>query len=118
STGAQVPGVFGHAFVFGVPVRVAGPDALIAGAGGMASTAHDMGIWLRFQQGALPGGDTVLSQQWREGMHRRPAPDDGLYALGWHSGPPADGGAERGAHSGGGAGTGGAPGHISDRIRV
>jgi len=118
STGAQVPGVFGHAFVFGVPVRVAGPDALIAGAGGMASTAHDMGIWLRFQQGALPGGDTVLSQQWREEMHRRQAPDDGLYALGWYSGPPADGGVERVSHSGVGAGTGAYQGLFPDRIGV
>src|SRR5699024_12596423 len=80
--------------------------------------AHALVIWLRFQRGALPGGGTGLSQQWREEMHRRQAPDDGLYALGWYSGPPADGGVERVSHSGVGAGTGAYQGLFPDRIGV
>ena len=106
STSGQVQGAPGHAQAFGAPVRVTGPDSWVAGAGGVTSTAHDLGIWLRFQHGVLPGGGEVLSTAMRDEMHRRQAPEGGLYALGWYSGPPADGGVERVSHSGVGAGTG------------
>lgn len=117
-TADQVPGVSGHAPVFGEVIQVKGPDALVTGAGGMASTAHDMGIWLRFQHGVLPDSDAVLSQRSKDEMHRRQAPDNGLYALGWYSGPPADGGVQRVSHSGVGAGTSAYQGLFPDGVGI
>lgn len=117
-TSAQVQGVPGNAHAYGLPIHVDAPDAMVAGAGGVTSTAHDMGIWLRFQHGALPEGEAVLSTQMRDEMHRRQAPEDGLYALGWWSGPPADGGVERVSHSGVGAGTSAYQGLFPDEVGV
>ncbi|WGW13444.1 serine hydrolase domain-containing protein [Saxibacter everestensis] len=114
----QVGGADGHTYAYGVPVQVTAPDAVVAGSGGMTSTAHDMGIWLRFQQGALSDGEGVLSTGMREEMHHRQAPVGGLYALGWYSGPPADGGVERVSHSGVGAGTGAYQGLFPDGVGV
>lgn len=118
STSDRVQGAPGHAQVYGMPVRVSGPDAWVAGAGGVTSTAHDLGIWLRFQHGTLPDGEDVLSTAMRDEMHRRQAPEGGLYALGWYSGPPAGGGVERVSHSGVGAGTGAYQGLFPDETGV
>lgn len=118
TTSAQVRGVHGNAYAYGLPIQVDAPDFMVAGAGGMTSTAHDMGIWLRFQHGTLPGGEAVLSTKMRDEMHRRQAPEDGLYALGWWSGPPADGGVERVSHSGVGAGTSAYQGLFPDEVGV
>lgn len=118
TTSAQVQGVPGNAHAYGLPIQIDAPDFMVAGSGGMTSTAHDMGIWLRFQHGALPGGEAILSSQMRDEMHRRQAPEDGLYALGWWSGPPADGGVERVSHSGVGAGTSAYQGLFPDEVGV
>lgn len=112
--------VRGHAFVFGRTVGIDPPRSFVGGAGGVISTAADMSRWLRFQQGAtLPGTDeSILGQAPRDEMHRRQAPDGGLYALGWYSGPPASGGVERVSHSGVGAGVNAYQGLFPDGVGV
>lgn len=99
-----------NVYAFGLPVAVTGPDFFVDGAGGVITTAPDMARWVRFNQGQDVGqgsaADHVLSHASLHELHRRQAPHDGLYALGWYSGPPADGGVPRVSHSGVGAGVG------------
>ena len=113
-------GVQGHTFVFGEAVAVSPPSAYVSGAGGSVSTAADISRWLRFQHGFRVSGQhgAVLGRQLLEEMHRRQAPQDGLYALGWYSGPPADGGVPRTSHSGVGAGVGAYQGLFPDGVAV
>lgn len=113
-----VGGAHGHSFAFGAPVPVKAPNAFVAGAGGIASSAHDMSLWLRFQHGALPGSDDVLGSALRDEMHRAQAPDGGMYGFGWYSGPPADGGVKRVSHSGTGAGTSAYEGLFPDEVGI
>lgn len=115
---SDVGGLQGHSFAFGASVPVHAPNAFVAGAGGVASSARDMSLWLRFQHGVLSESDDVLDADLRNEMHRAQAPGGGMYALGWYSGPPADGGTSRISHSGVGAGTNAYEGLFPDDVGI
>ncbi|MBC7631299.1 serine hydrolase [Aeromicrobium sp.] len=107
----QAPAVAeSHSYVFGHPLHLDDPDSFAGGAGGVVTTANDLGRWLRFQHGysVLGQQGEVLSSTLLQEQHRRQSPLQEYsvgYALGWWNGEPADGGISRISHSGTGAGT-------------
>ena len=84
-----VPGLAsGHVLVFGMPVARPELDGLLAGSGGVVSTAEDMARWLRAQAGGagpvLPPASIALMQT--------PPPDvPGGYGMGWQVVSPQQG---------------------------
>ena len=78
----------GHVTAYGRAFAVPELESVDAGAGGVVSTAADMGRWLAMQQreGATPSGERLLSAELvRESHTRQPGAD--RYGLGWiHSG--------------------------------
>lgn len=75
----------GHVLVFGVPVARAEMDGLLAGSGGVVSTAEDMARWLVMQS---TGGGPVSTPAAVERMH---TPLSGGYGQGWDVVVPPDG---------------------------
>lgn len=73
----------GHIYLFGRPYPARSPPFFIAGAGGMISTASDMGRWLLVQTG---GANSVLSAEGLADTHAASASAPG-YALGWNVHP-------------------------------
>lgn len=78
----------GHVLVFGVPVTRPELDGLLAGSGGMVSTADDMARWLVMQS---IGGAPVLSPDSIDRMHTPPPDVPGGYGQGWQVVAPPDG---------------------------
>ncbi|MGW5360674.1 serine hydrolase domain-containing protein [Actinopolymorpha pittospori] len=98
-----------HSYAFGHAVHVGDAPGFSGGAGGVVTTAADLGRWLRFQGGFRVPEQTghVLGPELLAEMHRRQSPLDQYsvgYALGWWDGEPADGGIPRISHSGTGGG--------------
>lgn len=85
NTADAVPGLArGHVTAWGGSVAVGSVDQTVSGAGGVISTAHDMGLWLAAQQrdGRAPDGTSVLSPGLvRESHHAQPGTDG--VGLGW-----------------------------------
>ncbi|QGU01423.1 Putative penicillin-binding protein PbpX [Corynebacterium kalinowskii] len=107
-----------YSYAFGRPISLAQPELFYGGAGGMVSTLDDLGIWLRFQHGFIPG---VLTSDSLAELHRRQSPLHQYkvgYALGWWSGEPADGGIPRVSHSGSGPGVSTYAGLFPDNIAI
>jgi CubicO group peptidase (beta-lactamase class C family) len=78
----------GHVLVFGVPVGRPELDGLLAGSGGVVSTAEDMARWLSAQAtGAAP----VLSPGSIALMQTPPAGVAGGYGMGWQVVSPEEG---------------------------
>lgn len=93
TTRAPVPGLGrGHVTAYGSAFAAEEPEQMVAGAGGVVSTAHDMARWLAMQQrhGATADGRRLLSATLVEQSHRaRPGTDRA--GLGWLlSGPGVD----------------------------
>ncbi len=92
--------VDGHVTAYGRAFPVPELEAVDAGAGGVVSTAADMGRWLAMQQrgGVTASGERLLSAELvRESHTRQPGAD--RYGLGWiHSG--SDVSPARVSHSG------------------
>jgi CubicO group peptidase (beta-lactamase class C family) len=78
----------GHVLVFGKPVARPELDGLLAGSGGVISTAADMARWLVMQS---TGGTGVLTPGSVELMHTPPPGVAGGYAQGWQVVAPPDG---------------------------
>lgn len=78
----------GHVLVFGVAVARPELDGLLAGSGGMVSTADDMARWLVMQSS---GGGPVLSSRSIDRMHSPPPEITGGYGQGWQVVVPPDG---------------------------
>jgi CubicO group peptidase (beta-lactamase class C family) len=74
----------GHVLVFGVPVARSELDGLLAGSGGVISTARDMARWLVLHTtGAGPEGQRVLDPALLTLAHTPPPGVSGGYAMGW-----------------------------------
>ncbi|HWM01081.1 MAG TPA: serine hydrolase domain-containing protein [Actinophytocola sp.] len=84
-----VPGLApGHVLVFGMPVDRPELDGLLAGSGGVVSTAEDMARWLRAQAtGAVP----MLSPASVALMQTPPSDVVGRYGMGWQVVSPQEG---------------------------
>lgn len=112
-----------HSYAFGQPIRLDAPAAYAGGAGGVVTTAHDLGTWLRFQRGHHAGKqqESVLGNAMLHEQHRRQSPLREYpvgYGLGWWDGEPADGGVTRISHSGTGPGVSAYAGLFPDGISV
>lgn len=70
----------GHVLLFGMPVARPELDGLLAGSGGVISTAEDMGRWLVAQS---TGGGSVLRPEDVTLMQTAPPGLEGGYAMGW-----------------------------------
>lgn len=70
----------GHVLLFGMPIARSELDGLLAGAGGVISTAEDMGRWLVAQS---TGGGPVLGPDDVALMQTPPPGVEGGYAMGW-----------------------------------
>jgi CubicO group peptidase (beta-lactamase class C family) len=79
TSGEVQPGP-GHILLFGVPVARPELDGLLAGSGGVVSTAEDMGRWLVAQ---TAGGGSVLRPDDVALMQTPPPGVAGGYAMGW-----------------------------------
>lgn len=94
----------GHVTAYGGSIPVQELDAMVAGAGHVVSTAHDMAIWLAMQTqaGAAPNGEQLLPPELVAESHTV-QPNAGRSGLGWdHSSPGTE--PERIQHSGAGSG--------------
>ena len=82
----------GHMMMFGFPVRWPMPADLVAGAGGISSSASDLARWLTFQasDGRTANGHQLLPPEIVAGMHAASAPGSD-YGFGWRQGQLADG---------------------------
>ncbi|HYH29746.1 MAG TPA: serine hydrolase domain-containing protein [Pseudonocardia sp.] len=80
ATAAQADAPPGHVLPFGVPVARPELDGLLAGSGGVVSTAEDLGRWLVAQTG---GGGPVLAPEAVALMQTPPPGVVGGYAMGW-----------------------------------
>jgi CubicO group peptidase (beta-lactamase class C family) len=80
ATAARAVAPPGHILLFGVPVARPELDGLLAGSGGVVSTADDMGRWLAAQAG---GGGPVLRPDEVALMQTPPPGVEGGYAMGW-----------------------------------
>ena len=70
----------GHILLFGMPVARPELDGLLAGSGGVISTAEDMGRWLVAQS---TGGGPLLRPDDVALMQTPPSGVEGGYAMGW-----------------------------------
>lgn len=93
TTRDPVPGLaHGHVTAYGLAFAAEEPEQMVAGAGGVVSTAHDMARWLSMQQrqGATTDGRRLLSAALVEQSHRA-QPGTDRAGLGWLlSGPGVD----------------------------
>ena len=87
---ATVPS--GHMLMFGFPVRWPMPADLVAGAGGVVSSANDLARWLTFQatNGRTLDGNQLLPPEIVAGMHAASSPGSD-YGFGWRQAQLADG---------------------------
>ncbi|MGR6964372.1 serine hydrolase domain-containing protein [Geodermatophilus sp. URMC 61] len=85
AAGSHLPGLArGHVLVFGCPVARQELDGLLAGSGGVITTAGDMARWLGFQTtGRTPDGRVLLSPALLRLSHTPPDGVSGGYAMGW-----------------------------------
>ncbi|MGY1625233.1 serine hydrolase domain-containing protein [Geodermatophilus sp. SYSU D00965] len=85
AAGARLPGLArGSVLLFGCPVARDELDGLLAGSGGVVTTAGDMARWLRFQTtGRTPDGRALLSPALLGLSHTPPGGVPGGYAMGW-----------------------------------
>lgn len=81
----------GHVTAYGLALPLREMAAVIGGAGGVVSTARDMGLWLGMYQrgGVAEDGTRLLSEQLVEESLRR-QPRAGSYGLGWQHTSTAD----------------------------
>ena len=81
----------GHVTAYGVALGLPELAGDIGGAGGVISTAHDMGRWLAMQQlgGVTPDGERLLSEELVEESHTV-QPEAETYGLGWQRTTTAD----------------------------
>jgi CubicO group peptidase (beta-lactamase class C family) len=100
--GAHLPGLArGHVLLFGCPVARDELDGLLAGSGGVVTTASDMARWLRFQTtGLTPDGQALLSPALLAVSHTPPEGVSGGYAMGWQVVPGSDSGPAMLEHTG------------------
>jgi CubicO group peptidase (beta-lactamase class C family) len=76
----------GHVLVFGVPVARPELDGLLAGSGGVISTARDMARWLVLHTtGAGPDGERLLDPALLALTHTPPSGVAGGYGMGWQA---------------------------------
>lgn len=80
ATAAQADAPPGHVLLFGMPIARPELDGLLAGSGGVVSTAQDMGRWLAAQSS---GGGPVLRPDDVALMQTPPPGVAGGYAMGW-----------------------------------
>jgi CubicO group peptidase (beta-lactamase class C family) len=80
ATAAQADAPPGHVLLFGLPIARPELDGLLAGSGGVVSTAQDMGRWLAAQSS---GGGPVLRPDDVALMQTPPPGVAGGYAMGW-----------------------------------
>lgn len=82
----------GHMMVFGFPVQWQMPADLVAGAGGIASSANDMARWLTFHttNGRTADGSRLMPPEIVAAMHAASVPGSD-YGFGWRQGQLADG---------------------------
>ena len=85
ATAAQADAPPGHVLLFGMPVARPELDGLLAGSGGVVSTAQDMGRWIGAQS---TGGGPVLRPDGVALMQTPPPGVAGGYAMGWQLGTP------------------------------
>lgn len=85
-------GPTGHTLMFGFPVPWHMPPDLVAGAGGIASSANDLAKWLIFHttDGREGGGTPLLPPEVVAAMHSASSPG-GDYGFGWRQGQLVDG---------------------------
>jgi CubicO group peptidase (beta-lactamase class C family) len=85
AAGSRLPGLArGHVLLFGCPVARDELDGLLAGSGGVITTAADMARWLGFQTtGRTPDGQALLSPAMLTLSHTPPDGVSGGYAMGW-----------------------------------
>ena len=112
-----------HSYVFGHAVHVGNAPGFAGGAGGVVTTAADLGKWLLFQGGHRAPGQQghVLGSDLLDEMHRRQSPVRQYsvgYALGWWNGEPADGGIKRISHTGTGGGMTAYQGLFPDSVGI
>jgi hypothetical protein len=82
----------GSVLVFDVPVARSELDGLLAGSGGVISTAQDMSRWLVMQSNSgRAGAATVLDASSIELTHTPPTGIDSTYGQGWQVVTPGDG---------------------------
>lgn len=79
-TARQADAPPGHVLLFGMPITRRELDGLLAGSGGVVSTAADMGRWLAAQ---TRGGEPVLRPDDVTLMQTPPPGLQGGYAMGW-----------------------------------
>jgi CubicO group peptidase (beta-lactamase class C family) len=82
----------GHTIMFGIPVQWQMPRDLMAGAGGVATSGHDLARWLMFQtsDGRAADGRHLLPPEVMAAMHTASAPGSD-YGFGWRESRLPDG---------------------------
>ena len=88
--GADDPGLqHGHVTAYGMALPMPEMEQFVAGAGGVISTAEDMGRWLAMltDQGRTPAGEQLLSPGLLEEA-QSPQPGSKDYGLGWSTSGP------------------------------
>lgn len=86
TTSADDPGLQdGHVTAYGTAIPLREMEQLIAGAGGVVSTAEDQARWLAMltNDGAAPGGEQLLSPELLDEA-QSPQPGADGNGLGWH----------------------------------
>ncbi len=85
AAGARLDGLArGSVLVLGRPVARNELDGLLAGSGGVVTTAADMAHWLSFQlTGHTPTGEVLLRPDLLDLTHRPPEGSSSGYAMGW-----------------------------------
>lgn len=82
----------GHTMMFGIPVQWQMPPDLVAGAGGVASSANDLARWLLLQttNGRTSTGTQLLPAEVMAAMHTASSPGSD-YGFGWRESQLEDG---------------------------
>lgn len=86
TTSADDPGLqVGHVTAYGTALQLRETEQLIAGAGGVISTAEDQARWLAMltNAGTAPGGEQLLSPELLDEA-QSPQPGSDRDGLGWH----------------------------------
>jgi CubicO group peptidase (beta-lactamase class C family) len=85
NAGDEVPGLArGHATAYGTAIPIAEMEQMFSGAGGIVSTAADMGQWLAMHtnNGVSVSGERMLSESLLDESYS-PQPGSEHYGLGW-----------------------------------
>jgi CubicO group peptidase (beta-lactamase class C family) len=85
NSGDSIPGLpLGHVTAYGTTIRISEMEQMFSGAGGIVSTAADMGKWLSMHtnDGVSPAGVRLLSTSLLEESYS-PQPGSERYGLGW-----------------------------------